>query len=421
MDENSFSIKYFTSFLQEACGLSEEKDGSNKILTKVTNITIGHVLAAHSLGSFTDLDVLRWIHKGRKLTPIIEKQFEFYRKLAKYLISCVMPEDVCTWKNLLKDTKYIWPTEEKDGWACVFGEVPELCEKIDIEHVEEKKYSSDLGKLERFNASKDHQEHTEEISLEGDGQNKNLSLSPLEGSVMSESVEIENLEILQSEICTIEGKTRNEKHKSDNEVTSDFKHSEDMKLDENNDTSKVETSIIKDINKDVENYELHKSDSDDFDADFFANEFFDIDEEDQENNESVQEVDISKESEDTKIIEDNDLLSKEGEDVLSKEGEDELSKEGEDELSKEGEDVLSKEGEDVLSNDGEDVLSILGKDDVFNDELDFEEGSIHSDLENEEDKDPDTLQMHAEEMDPDILQIHAENEFNDLFDDNDVT
>ena len=100
---------YFISQLLEEGAI---RNVSDKKLDKVLNISIGLVLAAMAVGSFSDTEILKWVHKGKKMTPLIQEQYDMFRELAGYLINCVDEEDVESWKELLNSCKYICPTKK---------------------------------------------------------------------------------------------------------------------------------------------------------------------------------------------------------------------------------------------------------------------------------------------------------------------
>merc|ERR1739842_213900 len=87
-------------------------------------------------------------------------------------------------KNLLNYTKYVWPREGTEGWALVFNEVPDLCQKIDAEQTEEEESLCDEGKLEELVTRENIQEHSKEEIL----------------SVKDDEKEILNLEKASEEI-----------------------------------------------------------------------------------------------------------------------------------------------------------------------------------------------------------------------------
>ena len=67
-----------------------------------------------AVGSFSDTEILKWVHKGKKMTPLIQEQYDMFRELAGYLINCVDEEDVESWKELLNSCKYICPTKKTE-------------------------------------------------------------------------------------------------------------------------------------------------------------------------------------------------------------------------------------------------------------------------------------------------------------------
>ncbi|CAL4072345.1 unnamed protein product [Meganyctiphanes norvegica] len=132
-DINFFNKDYFLLELQTASAIKnlEENDSDSFQLEKVTNVTIGLVLAAKSLKIFDSNIILNWIRKGRKLTPLIEKQFALYDTLSIYLQNNVnIEEDIQEWKQILNNTKYVFPAKDKKGWALIFGDTPIFLEKV---------------------------------------------------------------------------------------------------------------------------------------------------------------------------------------------------------------------------------------------------------------------------------------------------
>merc|ERR1711915_881571 len=91
-----------------------------------------------SLNLFENHIILNWIRKGRKLTSLIEEQFDLYNKLFIYLLNNICKEDdFQEWKEILDNTKYVYPANEKEGWAQIFGETPNILEKVDSEKIQE--------------------------------------------------------------------------------------------------------------------------------------------------------------------------------------------------------------------------------------------------------------------------------------------
>ncbi|CAL4143645.1 unnamed protein product, partial [Meganyctiphanes norvegica] len=144
-----FSQNHFALLLQEvgAVNLNETEKDIPLHMEKVSNITIELVLAAKAINILTDEEILTWIRKGRKLTPLIEKQFFLYKQLSDYLIKDVEPNDIEKWKTLI-NSKYIFPSSDNEGWSLIFGELPELCQKIDKVQKSCKQLESPKTKLE---------------------------------------------------------------------------------------------------------------------------------------------------------------------------------------------------------------------------------------------------------------------------------
>ncbi|CAL4185275.1 unnamed protein product, partial [Meganyctiphanes norvegica] len=129
-----FSKEYFLLQLENTGAIKDTKNKkvSQRSLVKVTNISIGLVLAAFALDEFPDQEVIKWIRKGRKLTDILSEQFNLYKNLSKYLMNDVKLKGKCIekWKTIL-NLPYVWPTKgEQNDWCKLFGYVPDFCEDM---------------------------------------------------------------------------------------------------------------------------------------------------------------------------------------------------------------------------------------------------------------------------------------------------
>ncbi|CAL4109649.1 unnamed protein product [Meganyctiphanes norvegica] len=120
-----FTKKYFTEELKSAGALKiKTSNGVTQMaLSKVSNMTVGLVIAAKGTKSFPDPIIVKWIKPGSKVTQLIERQFSMYDQLVQYLREIVNPEDVVKWKNLLRTIKYVWPVKN-DGWSSLSGNEP---------------------------------------------------------------------------------------------------------------------------------------------------------------------------------------------------------------------------------------------------------------------------------------------------------
>ena len=98
-----FNRFYFIGQLREYGILQVMQEGKNRkkfYLKRTQNISVGSVLAAFAIESFTDVEILKWLKLGQKITPLFEKQFSLYRKLSSYLMGQVNQSDVKTWKDI---------------------------------------------------------------------------------------------------------------------------------------------------------------------------------------------------------------------------------------------------------------------------------------------------------------------------------
>ncbi|CAL4159484.1 unnamed protein product, partial [Meganyctiphanes norvegica] len=133
--QSIFNTDYFKSQLEDIGALKKCTAGNDdqKTLVKVPYLTVGLVLAAKTLGTFSDSDIVKWIRKGRKVTPTVTEQLMKYNELADYLMNEVEEVDANKWKDILNKTLYIWPSAgNKDNWSKIFGDkTPEICKKID--------------------------------------------------------------------------------------------------------------------------------------------------------------------------------------------------------------------------------------------------------------------------------------------------
>lgn len=126
-----FTKKYYTEELKDAGALKiKTVNGVEQMaLKKVSNMTVGLVVAAKGTKSFPDSVIVKWIKPGSKLSQLMERQFLMYEQLVKFLGGGVHHDDIEKWKNLLRTTKYNWP-EENDGWSSIFGNETFLSFKI---------------------------------------------------------------------------------------------------------------------------------------------------------------------------------------------------------------------------------------------------------------------------------------------------
>merc|ERR1712179_406175 len=137
-----FSSEYFVSVLEKVGAFLPGQP-----LMSIKNVSIGHVVATKSVGLFKDQDIIKWIKKGCKISPqltqkyrkmgkemsaLFVEQFKKYKKLSLYLLNEAEQQDINTWLDLL-EKPFVWPEDIDSDWKLVFGEVPELCQKIDNE------------------------------------------------------------------------------------------------------------------------------------------------------------------------------------------------------------------------------------------------------------------------------------------------
>jgi len=203
------NVDYFISQLEDAGALKKNPPGKidQKTLVKVSNLSVGLVLAAKAVGTFSDSDIVRWIRKGARITPPATEQLLKYNELAYYLINQVEEADVNKWKDVLSNTRYICPSgENKDKWCKVFGDKAPagLCNKIDC----------DL-KIK--------------VESEIDLSDKLIKKETKEGCVPKEEIKMEKSEEVKLKQV--------EKNKEENEDDTSNKESEDRINDESNRSS----------------------------------------------------------------------------------------------------------------------------------------------------------------------------------------
>merc|ERR1739838_840942 len=131
-----FTKKYFTEELKNAGALKIKttKGVKQMSLCKVSDVTIGLVVAAKGTKSFPDSVIVKWIKPGSKINQRIERQFSMFDQLVQYLKKVLNPEDVEKWKDLLRTTKYVWPVEN-DGWLSIFSQEAFLKFEIQLEQL----------------------------------------------------------------------------------------------------------------------------------------------------------------------------------------------------------------------------------------------------------------------------------------------
>ncbi|CAL4130325.1 unnamed protein product, partial [Meganyctiphanes norvegica] len=230
-----------------------------KTLVRIKNVTVGQVLAAIAM-NFPYEYIANWIRKGSQFTEALKLQLSLYEFLLKYICENIVSNDVMKWMDLL-NYKYVGP-ENKEGWAMIFGSMPDVCKDINVEDF---KVSCSVVSKEKYELEpeKENSIMSEQKSKSFyDNSNKYEELKEIENSRLSEKKTVSSNDISNSnkqegipetEKCTLNNQDMQKEISLEEEFDFDpsflFEDDDDDEEEEKEEKDEVDEQLIENDGK----------------------------------------------------------------------------------------------------------------------------------------------------------------------------